>query len=77
MSAQEEGGREAPKPKGKVRAGLGRKDSRWGLESPQIHRKVTSTSWGLEGLPGWGGRALRAMGPIFLPVPSRRVGVGG
>lgn len=53
MSAQDEGGRDPPKPKGKVRAGVGGKDHNWGLERPQNLGKVTSTVLGSGGA-SWG-----------------------
>lgn len=53
MSARD-GGQDPPKPKGKVRAGVGGDDPSWALRSPRNLREVTSIVLGSEGVSGVG-----------------------
>lgn len=65
MSAQDERGREPPKPKGKVRGGAGGATPPGAGETPKP-REGDLESWGSEGFSGWGGRALRALAKFLL-----------
>lgn len=74
MSAQDEGGRGPPKPKGKVRGGMRGGEPCQGLGAPQNLGKVTFTVLGPGGASQVGWEGSESHGTHFHPVPSWRVG---